>query len=54
VLLQSELTPERLGAVVSGLLSDPVQRKQIAERALARGRPHSALDIVSKLLTLVG
>jgi UDP-N-acetylglucosamine--N-acetylmuramyl-(pentapeptide) pyrophosphoryl-undecaprenol N-acetylglucosamine transferase len=54
VLLQSELTPERLRAVVTGLLGDPVQRKQMAERALARGRPHSALDIVSKLLTLVG
>ncbi|HEV7364870.1 MAG TPA: UDP-N-acetylglucosamine--N-acetylmuramyl-(pentapeptide) pyrophosphoryl-undecaprenol N-acetylglucosamine transferase [Gemmatimonadales bacterium] len=54
VLLQSELTPERLGDVVSGLLSDPVRRKQMIERALARGRPHSALDIVSKLLTLIG
>ncbi len=37
----------------SGLLSDPARRKQMAERALARGRPHSARDIVSKLLTLV-
>jgi UDP-N-acetylglucosamine--N-acetylmuramyl-(pentapeptide) pyrophosphoryl-undecaprenol N-acetylglucosamine transferase len=54
VLLQSALTPARLGEVVTGLLSDPLQRKQMAERALARGRPHSVLDIVSKLLTLVG
>ena len=53
VLLQSALTAERLGAVIAGLLNDPAQRKQMAGRALARGRPHSALDIVSKLLTLV-
>lgn len=54
LLPQSGLTPERLGDVVSHLLRDPVQRKQMAERALARGRPNSARDIVSNLLTLVG
>jgi UDP-N-acetylglucosamine--N-acetylmuramyl-(pentapeptide) pyrophosphoryl-undecaprenol N-acetylglucosamine transferase len=53
VLLQSELSGERLGAVIAGLLNDPDRRRQMADRALARGRPHSALDIVSKLLTLV-
>jgi UDP-N-acetylglucosamine--N-acetylmuramyl-(pentapeptide) pyrophosphoryl-undecaprenol N-acetylglucosamine transferase len=53
VLPQSELTAERLGAAIAGLLNDPAQRKQMAGRALARGRPYSALDIVSKLLTLV-
>jgi UDP-N-acetylglucosamine--N-acetylmuramyl-(pentapeptide) pyrophosphoryl-undecaprenol N-acetylglucosamine transferase len=53
VLPQSELTGERLGAVIGGLLNDPGRRKQMADCARARGRPHSALDIVSKLLTLV-
>jgi UDP-N-acetylglucosamine--N-acetylmuramyl-(pentapeptide) pyrophosphoryl-undecaprenol N-acetylglucosamine transferase len=53
VVPQSELTAERLGAVITGLLNDPAQRKRMADRARVRGRPHSALDIVSKLLTLV-
>ena len=53
VLPQSELSGERLGSAITGLVNDPARRKQMADRALARGRPHSALDIVSKLLTLV-
>jgi UDP-N-acetylglucosamine--N-acetylmuramyl-(pentapeptide) pyrophosphoryl-undecaprenol N-acetylglucosamine transferase len=53
LLPQAELTPERLRHVVTDLLRDAVRRKQMAERALARGRPHSAREIVSKLLTLV-
>jgi UDP-N-acetylglucosamine--N-acetylmuramyl-(pentapeptide) pyrophosphoryl-undecaprenol N-acetylglucosamine transferase len=53
LLPQSELTPERLRAVVGDLLQEPDRRRQMAQRALARGRPHSALDIVSKLLTLI-
>jgi len=53
LLPQSQLTPERLRDVVTGLLRDPAQRKQMAERALARGRPHAAREIVSNLLTLV-
>jgi UDP-N-acetylglucosamine--N-acetylmuramyl-(pentapeptide) pyrophosphoryl-undecaprenol N-acetylglucosamine transferase len=53
LLPQSELTSERLREVVTSLLGDAIRRKQMAERALARGRPHSARDIVSKLLTLV-
>ncbi|HEU5304332.1 MAG TPA: UDP-N-acetylglucosamine--N-acetylmuramyl-(pentapeptide) pyrophosphoryl-undecaprenol N-acetylglucosamine transferase [Gemmatimonadales bacterium] len=52
LLRQSELTPERLRDVISGLLGDPAGRKQMAERALARGRPNAAREIVSKLLTL--
>jgi UDP-N-acetylglucosamine--N-acetylmuramyl-(pentapeptide) pyrophosphoryl-undecaprenol N-acetylglucosamine transferase len=51
---QAELTPERLGGLVSDLLADPGRRRQMAERARARGRPDSARDIVSKMLTLVG
>jgi UDP-N-acetylglucosamine--N-acetylmuramyl-(pentapeptide) pyrophosphoryl-undecaprenol N-acetylglucosamine transferase len=53
VLPQSQLSPDRLRDVITGLLRDPPQRKQMAERALARGRPHAAREIVSNLLTLV-
>jgi UDP-N-acetylglucosamine--N-acetylmuramyl-(pentapeptide) pyrophosphoryl-undecaprenol N-acetylglucosamine transferase len=53
MLPQSELGVERLAEVVSGLLGDEGRRKQMAGRALARGRPHSAREIVSKLLTLI-
>jgi UDP-N-acetylglucosamine--N-acetylmuramyl-(pentapeptide) pyrophosphoryl-undecaprenol N-acetylglucosamine transferase len=53
LLPQSALTPERLREVTEDLLGDALRRKQMAERALARGRPHSAREIVSKLLTLV-
>jgi UDP-N-acetylglucosamine--N-acetylmuramyl-(pentapeptide) pyrophosphoryl-undecaprenol N-acetylglucosamine transferase len=53
LLLQSELTPQSLGDIVDALLADPISRKQMGERALARGRPHAARDIVSNLLTLV-
>jgi UDP-N-acetylglucosamine--N-acetylmuramyl-(pentapeptide) pyrophosphoryl-undecaprenol N-acetylglucosamine transferase len=53
LLSQPELTPERLREVVARLLSDDLERKQMAQRALARGRPHSARDIVSNLLTLI-
>jgi UDP-N-acetylglucosamine--N-acetylmuramyl-(pentapeptide) pyrophosphoryl-undecaprenol N-acetylglucosamine transferase len=52
-LPQAELTVERLAAAVSGLLGDAGRRKQMAGRALARGRPDSARQIVSNLLTLI-
>jgi UDP-N-acetylglucosamine--N-acetylmuramyl-(pentapeptide) pyrophosphoryl-undecaprenol N-acetylglucosamine transferase len=53
LLPQSELTVERLAEVVGGLLRDEGLRKQMAGRALGRGRPHSAREIVSNLLTLI-
>jgi UDP-N-acetylglucosamine--N-acetylmuramyl-(pentapeptide) pyrophosphoryl-undecaprenol N-acetylglucosamine transferase len=53
MLPQAELTPDRLRDVITGLLSDSARRKQMGERALARGRPHAARDIVSNLLTLI-
>ena len=53
LLPQSQLTPARLGEVITALLGDSQARKQMSERALARGRPHAARDIVSKLLTLI-
>ena len=53
MLPQTELTPDRLREVITALLSDPARRKQMGERALARGRPQAARDIVSRLLTLI-
>ena len=50
--LQSELTPKNLAAEVVGLLEHTEQRKQMSARALSRGRPRAARDIVSNLLTL--
>jgi UDP-N-acetylglucosamine--N-acetylmuramyl-(pentapeptide) pyrophosphoryl-undecaprenol N-acetylglucosamine transferase len=54
MLLQSDLTPARLASVVAGLLTDPAKLKQMAAKASARGRPQSAREIVSNLLTLLG
>jgi UDP-N-acetylglucosamine--N-acetylmuramyl-(pentapeptide) pyrophosphoryl-undecaprenol N-acetylglucosamine transferase len=53
LLPQSSLTPNNLAAAVAALLEDSGQRKQMSERALSRGRPRAARDIVSNLLTLV-
>ena len=53
MLPQAELTPDRLREVITGLLIDPAGRKEMGERALARGRPQAAREIVSKLLTLI-
>ena len=52
VLAQSELTPQRLGETVESMLGDRVARGVMAAKALARGRPHAAAEIVSRLLTL--
>lgn len=52
LLPQSQLTAERLGETVQTLLSDRPTREAMAARALARGRPHAAAEIVSRLLTL--
>jgi UDP-N-acetylglucosamine--N-acetylmuramyl-(pentapeptide) pyrophosphoryl-undecaprenol N-acetylglucosamine transferase len=53
LLPQAELTPQRLGAVIGDLLQDEESRTRMAQRALARGRPESSREIVSKLLTLI-
>ncbi|MGH7508677.1 MAG: UDP-N-acetylglucosamine--N-acetylmuramyl-(pentapeptide) pyrophosphoryl-undecaprenol N-acetylglucosamine transferase [Gemmatimonadales bacterium] len=52
LLPQSQLTPDRLRDVVTDLLGNASRRKQMGDRALARGRPRAAHDIVSNLLTL--
>jgi UDP-N-acetylglucosamine--N-acetylmuramyl-(pentapeptide) pyrophosphoryl-undecaprenol N-acetylglucosamine transferase len=54
VLAQEQLTPGRLGETVEALLDDRVGRGVMAAKALARGRPHAAAEIVSRLLTLAG
>jgi len=54
LLLQSELTPDRLGITVAELLENTARRRDMAQRARSRGRPNSARDIVYKLLTLIG
>jgi UDP-N-acetylglucosamine--N-acetylmuramyl-(pentapeptide) pyrophosphoryl-undecaprenol N-acetylglucosamine transferase len=52
LLPQSQLTPERLRDSVESLLEDRGARSVMAAKALARGRPHAAAEIVSRLLTL--
>jgi UDP-N-acetylglucosamine--N-acetylmuramyl-(pentapeptide) pyrophosphoryl-undecaprenol N-acetylglucosamine transferase len=52
LLPQAELTAGRLAEVVRHLLEDHAARSHMAQRARARGRPDSAREIVSKLLTL--
>jgi UDP-N-acetylglucosamine--N-acetylmuramyl-(pentapeptide) pyrophosphoryl-undecaprenol N-acetylglucosamine transferase len=52
LLPQSTLTPASLGELVGALLGDRTRRDAMAARALARGRPQAAADIVSRLLTL--
>ncbi len=54
LLPQAELSGERLGGEVNGLLAAGDRRRTMAETARRRGRPHASRDIASKLLTLVG
>ncbi len=53
MLPQDDLTGESLAAAVNGLMDDEVAREEMASRALARGKPQAAEDIVSNLLTLI-
>ena len=52
MLLQAELTPPRLAREVESLLTDRSRHDAMAARARARGRPHAAEEIVSRLLTV--
>jgi UDP-N-acetylglucosamine--N-acetylmuramyl-(pentapeptide) pyrophosphoryl-undecaprenol N-acetylglucosamine transferase len=54
LLPQSELTPDRLGVLVEGIMSEDGTRAAMAKQARARGKPEAAKEIVSNLLTLVG
>jgi UDP-N-acetylglucosamine--N-acetylmuramyl-(pentapeptide) pyrophosphoryl-undecaprenol N-acetylglucosamine transferase len=53
MLRQDQLSPSRLASMVVRVLSEPATRETMAARALARGRPHAAAEIVSNLLTLI-
>jgi len=53
LLAQSDLTPDRLAETVGRLIRQPSVRRGMAARALSRGRPQAAADIVSNLLTLL-
>jgi UDP-N-acetylglucosamine--N-acetylmuramyl-(pentapeptide) pyrophosphoryl-undecaprenol N-acetylglucosamine transferase len=53
LITQAALTADTLAAALESLLRDRSRRETMAARALARGRPDAAADIVSKILTLV-
>jgi UDP-N-acetylglucosamine--N-acetylmuramyl-(pentapeptide) pyrophosphoryl-undecaprenol N-acetylglucosamine transferase len=53
MLPQSELSAERLGRAIDGLLSEDGTRGVMANKARMRGKPEAAAEIVSNLLTLV-
>jgi UDP-N-acetylglucosamine--N-acetylmuramyl-(pentapeptide) pyrophosphoryl-undecaprenol N-acetylglucosamine transferase len=52
LVAQAHLTATTLAAAIESLLGDRARREAMASRALARGRPNAAADIVSKILTL--
>jgi UDP-N-acetylglucosamine--N-acetylmuramyl-(pentapeptide) pyrophosphoryl-undecaprenol N-acetylglucosamine transferase len=52
LIVQADLTATTLAGAIDSLLFDRTRREAMAACALARGRPHAAADIVSKILTL--
>ncbi len=48
VLLQRDLTPDRLGNLVAELLGDSAARSRIARAAFARGKPAAASEIATR------
>jgi UDP-N-acetylglucosamine--N-acetylmuramyl-(pentapeptide) pyrophosphoryl-undecaprenol N-acetylglucosamine transferase len=52
LIRQADLTAASLADAVGTLLGHRQGRDEMAARALARGRPNAAADIVSKILTL--
>lgn len=54
LLPQVELTPERLGTVVGGLISDWSRLDAMAAAAAARARPDAAARIAARVLALAG
>jgi UDP-N-acetylglucosamine--N-acetylmuramyl-(pentapeptide) pyrophosphoryl-undecaprenol N-acetylglucosamine transferase len=53
LLGQADLTPARLESEVGRLLEDSKARREMASRALSRGKPQAGAEIVSNFLTLV-
>jgi len=54
MVAQNGASADQLAGVLDGLLENPDRRTAMAARALGRGRPDAARDIVSHLLTLAG
>ena len=52
LLLQSELTPDRLDAEVRALVTDEARLARMASAATARGRPDAAATIARRILAL--
>ena len=52
LLPESDLTPDSLAGLVSGLLADRARLASLAARAGGRGHPDAAREIASKILTL--
>ncbi|MDX2194122.1 MAG: undecaprenyldiphospho-muramoylpentapeptide beta-N-acetylglucosaminyltransferase [Gemmatimonadales bacterium] len=52
-LPQATLTPDSLGNEIRRLLSDAAARRVLAEKALRRGKPDAARDIVTHILALL-
>jgi UDP-N-acetylglucosamine--N-acetylmuramyl-(pentapeptide) pyrophosphoryl-undecaprenol N-acetylglucosamine transferase len=52
-LPQRELSADSLGRLVAELMGDEPRRRAMADRALDRGRPNAAAEIVSHCLTLL-
>jgi UDP-N-acetylglucosamine--N-acetylmuramyl-(pentapeptide) pyrophosphoryl-undecaprenol N-acetylglucosamine transferase len=50
---QHELNVERLDALVGDLVRDPTRRRELAERASARGRPDAAARIAARIIESV-
>jgi UDP-N-acetylglucosamine--N-acetylmuramyl-(pentapeptide) pyrophosphoryl-undecaprenol N-acetylglucosamine transferase len=53
LLAQNELTPVKLGELIDRLLDDRETNSAMAARALSRGRPAAADEIVSNFSTLL-
>jgi UDP-N-acetylglucosamine--N-acetylmuramyl-(pentapeptide) pyrophosphoryl-undecaprenol N-acetylglucosamine transferase len=52
MLLQQDLTGERLGSEIQRLLTNRVEREGIATRAASRGKSEASREIMSHILTL--
>lgn len=52
VVPESELTPERLGAAVRGLLEDPAARAAMAGAARGLGRPDAAARVADRVIAV--
>jgi UDP-N-acetylglucosamine--N-acetylmuramyl-(pentapeptide) pyrophosphoryl-undecaprenol N-acetylglucosamine transferase len=54
MILQQNLSVERFGQEVGGLLADPQRRHRMAEAARGRGKPEAADEIATHFLSLIG